>query len=103
MAIQFLLRDWTTASAGDAVSGPGATHTFQASGATSAGAGSATVVIQGSNNNGASWDTIGTITLTLSTSTSSDSFTSDDRYAKVRANVTAISGTDAQLEAAMSY
>jgi hypothetical protein len=52
--------------------------------------------VQGSHN-GTNWDTLGTISLTLATTTSSDSFTSSDSYAKLRGNVTAISGTGAEV------
>ncbi|MFA6046776.1 MAG: hypothetical protein WC718_17475, partial [Phycisphaerales bacterium] len=69
----------------------------------SAGAGAATILVQGTNNNGASWDTIGTITLTLGTTRTSDSFTSSDRYVAVRGNVTAISGTGASVNLTMGY
>lgn len=74
--------------------------TYQANGTTSAGSGAATIKVQGSNND-ANWDDIGTISLTLATTTSSDSFTSDDRYLYVRGNVTAISGTNASVNLVM--
>lgn len=89
--------------AGSSVASVAAVKTFQASGTTSAGAGSATIAVQGSVDNGTSWDTIGTITLTLATTSSSDSFTSDDRYPLVRGNVTAISGTGASVNLVMGY
>lgn len=83
------------------IAGISGTKTYQASGRTTAGAGAATILIQGSNNAGVSWDLIGTIGLTLSASggvnDASDGFTSDDRYLLVRANVSAISGTNAQV------
>jgi hypothetical protein len=89
--------------AGTAVSGRAGVKTFQAWGTTSAGAGAATIQVQGSANEGATWDVIGTITLTLGTTATSDSFTSDDRYTTVRGNVTAISGTGASVNLAMGY
>lgn len=98
-----LLSAATTAAAGTPMVNQNGQKTYQASGTTSAGAGSATIVVQGSNDNGASWDTIGTITLTLGTTRTSDSFTSADRYAAVRGNVTAISGTDASVNLIMGY
>jgi hypothetical protein len=97
-----LLTAATTAAAGSAVPGVSGVKTYQANGTTTAGAGSATIKVQGSNN-GANWDDIGTITLTLSTTTSSDSFASDDRYAELRGNVTAISGTGASVNLVMGY
>ncbi|WP_295541088.1 hypothetical protein [uncultured Pseudacidovorax sp.] len=87
--------------AGTPVAGVPRMKTFQASGTTSAGAGSATVQIQGSNGASGPWDVIGTITLTLSTTIASDSFTSNDRYAYLRSNVTAISGTGASVNVTM--
>lgn len=71
-------------------------RTYQASGTTTAGSGAATILVQGSND-GSNWDTIGTITLTLGTTSTSDSFTSLDRYGKLRGNVSAISGTGASV------
>lgn len=92
----------TTVAAGDTKQGVGDAKTYQASGTTSSGAGSATIAVQCSNN-GTNWDTVGTITLTLSTTTSSDSFASADRCAYVRGNVTAISGTGASVNLHMGY
>lgn len=86
----------TTVAAGGAVPGVGRSKTFQANGTTTAGAGAATIQVQGSNNK-TNWDTLGTISLTLSTTSSSDSFNSLDRYLWLRGNVTAISGTGASV------
>lgn len=88
--------------AGAAVTGPSGSKTFQARGTTTAGTGASTILIQGSNDDGTSWDTVGTITLTLAVTSSSDSFTSASRYGSYRANVTAISGTNATVTASMS-
>lgn len=98
-----LLLDATAVAAGSAFNGIGDTKTYQASGTTSNGAGAATIVVQGSNNEGRTWDTIGTITLTLATTESSDGFTSSDRYQKIRGNVTAISGTGAKVGLIAAY
>jgi hypothetical protein len=99
---QALLTAKTATGAGTQEPGVRGYKTFQADGTTSSGAGAATVVVQGSNN-GTNWDTIGTISLTLATTTSSDSFTSSDRYTLVRGNVTAISGTGASVNLSMGY
>lgn len=72
--------------------------TFQASGTTSAGAGAATIVIQVSNDDD-NWITAGTITLTLGTVATSDGFAFTGNWDKARANLTAISGTDAAVSA----
>jgi hypothetical protein len=98
-----LLSAVTSTGAGSGVQNSATTKTYQARGTTSAGAGSATIAIQGSNDGGTSWDTIGTITLTLATTSSSDSFASDDRYAIVRGNVTALSGTGATVSAFSAF
>lgn len=86
--------------AGGAVDGLNVTKTYFASGLTTAGVGAAAVAVQGSMD-GVSWDTIGTITLTLGTTSISDSFTSHDRYRKLRGNVVSISGTGAKVSLAM--
>jgi hypothetical protein len=100
---QSLLENATTVAAGTAKNGVSGVKTYQAWGTTTAGAGAATIKIQGSANEGATWDDLGTITLTLGTSATSDGFTSDDRYTVVRGNVTAISGADASVNLAMGY
>jgi hypothetical protein len=53
--------------------------------------------------NQTTWDTIGTISLTLGTTAASDSFTSDDRYQYLRGNVTALTGTGATVNLFMGY
>jgi len=97
-----ILTNATTAAAGAAVRGLDVQKTYEAHGTTSAGAGAATVVVQGSNS-GLSWSTLGTITLVLSTTDSSGSFTSSDRYQWLRANVTSISGTGATVSITAGY
>jgi hypothetical protein len=77
--------------------------TYSAWGLTTAGAGAATIVIQGSNSGGTAWVTIGTISLTLGTTAAEEGFTSSDAYEVIRANVTAISGTGASVSAAQTY
>ena len=86
--------------AGARVEGLNVTKTYYASGATTAGVGAAVIAVQGSMD-GLSWDTIGTITLTLATTAASDSFTSHDRYQYLRGNVTSLSGTNARVSLAM--
>lgn len=74
----------------------GEDRVFQATGITSSGAGAATVVVQVSCND-LDWITLGTISLTLGTSSSSDGFVSSGQWPYVRGNVTAISGTGAAI------
>jgi hypothetical protein len=71
-------------------------RTFQAVGSTSAGAGTADVDIEVSNDN-SNWLVLGTISLVLSTTETSDGFNSDAPWKHVRGNVTAITGTDATV------
>ena len=78
-----------------------AAKTFQANGRVSTSTGAATVVVQVSNNN-SDWITLGTITLTLGTSSTSDGFASLAPWAYVRGNVTAISGTNATVTLTMA-
>lgn len=99
---QTLVKAATATGAGIANAGVRGAKSFQADGTTTAGAGAATIAVQGSNN-GVNWDTIDTISLTLATTTSSNSFWSDDRYAYLRGNVTAISGTGASVNLTMGY
>lgn len=73
-------------------------RTFQAT-VSGTGAVSATVVIEGSND-GTNFLTLGTITLTGTTS-ASDGFASTAPWQYVRARLTAISGTGAAVSAQM--
>lgn len=96
-----LLIQVAATGAGTSVRGIGAqaaSNTYQVTGTTTSGSGSAIVNIEGSND-GVNWDVIGTITLTLSTTSSSGSFSSMDRYSRIRGNVTTLSGTGAQVSA----
>lgn len=77
-------------------------RTFHGKGTTSSGTGAATIVVQVSNTDvNVDYITLGTITLTLSTTSTSDGFTSDAPWAYVRGNVTAISGTGAAVTLTM--
>jgi hypothetical protein len=75
-------------------------HSFQAVGATSASTGAATVLIQVSND-GTNFFTLGTITLTLGTATTSDGFAVANTYEYYRANLSAVSGTNATVSVYM--
>jgi hypothetical protein len=72
-------------------------RTFQAVGRTTAGAGGVDADVEGSND-GINWIDLGTITLVLSTTDSTDGFASDAAWRYVRANVTSISGTGASVD-----
>lgn len=83
--------------------GAGSTHepwgeerVIQAHGTTSAGAGAASINIEGSQT-GSHWKTIGNIALTLGTTSTNDGFATDAAWRYLRANVASISGTDATV------
>lgn len=96
MSLQIILSDATAQAAGSAFSLNGPSFTAQAKGSVSTSTGSATVKIQVSNDN-ANWIDLGTITLTLGTAVTSDGLAAFAKWAWVRANVTAISGTGAKV------
>lgn len=70
--------------------------TYQATGLTSAGAGASAILVQVSDDN-SNWITLGTITLTLGTSATTDGFSSIASWKYVRGNVSSISGTGATV------
>ena len=96
-----LLTDVTTTGAGAAFRSP-SERSFQAHGLTTAGAGAATVKVQVSNDN-SNWIDLGTISLTLSTTRSTDGFACIAAWAFVRGNVTALSGTGAKVSLIMGF
>lgn len=78
---------------------------FYANGTTTAGAGAATIIIEGSGVNSTvtgNWVTLGTITLTLGTVSTSDGFPSSANWKYVRARVSAISGTNGTVSVYMA-
>ena len=75
--------------------------TFQAVGTTTAGAGAATIVIEVTNNNTWPWITLGTITLVLGTTATSDGLAMLAGWKYVRARLSAISGTGAKVSVAV--
>jgi hypothetical protein len=73
-------------------------HSYQATGAVTASTGAATINIEVSNTAATNeWIVLGTITLTLGTTTTTDGFSSIAAWKYCRANVTAISGTNAAV------
>lgn len=76
--------------------------TFQAYGATTASTGAATVVIEGSNvDDPNTFVSLGTLTLTLGTTTSAAGLATTAPWKYVRANVSSISGTGATVYVTM--
>jgi hypothetical protein len=100
-----LLDAVTTTGAGSARAARGGRPgraTFQAKGTTTNGAGASAVKVQGSNDN-SNWIDVGTITLTLATTESSDGFASDAAWVYWRGNVSSISGTGAAVTLIMGH
>ena len=95
-----LLTNRKTTGAGDTHRPYPSLKSFQAVGKTTAGSGSCVVNIQVSND-GVNWLSAGTITLTLSTTNSTDGFITYMSWPFVRANVTSISGTNAAVTVSM--
>ena len=91
-----LLSVKTDTGAGDVIEPIASKRTFQLTGFTSAGAGTADVDVEVSND-GINFKSIDTLSLTLGTTVTSDLFTSDAPWKHVRGNVTTISGTDAEV------
>ncbi len=100
--VSTLLSAVIATGAGASVEPHASKRVFQAKGDTSAGAGAATITVEGSNDN-TSWVTLGTIALTLGTTETNDGFASDAPWKYVRGNVTAISGTNAKVSLYASY
>lgn len=71
--------------------------TFQAVGRTTAGAGTATVLIRGSVD-GTNYDLIGTMTLAFTTAEGSDSIAIDAAWPHIQTEVTAIAGTNSTVD-----
>ncbi len=76
----------------------GGRMTFQGYGTTTAGSGAAVITVQGTDDQTrANWVTLGTITLTLGTTSTTDGFMSDQAWLLVCGYVTSISGTGASV------
>jgi hypothetical protein len=73
----------------------------EATGVTTSGSGATSITIEVSNNN-STWQTAGTIGLTLGTTQTSDGFVMDAPWLYVRANVASISGTGASVSVIIS-
>lgn len=100
MASTSLLSAATATGAGASFSPRATPQTYQATGATGSGSGAATIKIQVSDvptPTANDWLDLGTITLTLGVTSTTDGFTSSTSWRHVRANVTAISGTSASV------
>lgn len=97
VSITTLISNKLTTGAGASFAPRAAKRTFQAVGSTSAGSGAAAVRVDASNDGGTTWIPVGTISLTLGTSATTDGFASDAPWALIRGYVVSISGTDASV------
>lgn len=97
-----LLNAATATGAGTTIGRAPAEKTFHLIGSTTNGAGAATVYVQGSND-GTNYITLATLTLTLSTTVSSDGCVITAPWVYLRGNVNAISGTGASVSLFMGY
>lgn len=97
-----LLADVLVTGAGTSMQAWMENRTFQGKGSTTSGAGAATIIVEGSNDD-VNWITLGTITLTLGTAETSDGFASDARWSYLRGRVSAISGTGAKVSLFMGF
>lgn len=91
-----LLDSATTTATGTPIRMPAGTASYEIEGATTAGAGTATVVIEVTNG-GEAWLTLDTLSLTLSTTPSAAGGAVVAPWAYIRARVTAITGTGATV------
>ena len=71
--------------------------TIQSFGSTTSGTGAVVVSIEATNNTDGSYVVLGTISLTLSTSVSTDGFVVNAPWKYIRANITSISGTGSSV------
>ena len=95
--VQSLLADVTATGAGAAFEVPFGRRSFQLIGSTTAGAGTAVVKVEASND-GNNWFTIGTISLgSLAVGVTTDGFASDAPWKNIRGNVTTLTGTGAKV------
>lgn len=88
----------------DPIQIPGPKRTFQVFGSTSAGTGASVVKIEASLDPDLdNWVTIGTVTLTLGTTPTTDGFAMDAPWQWFRVEVVSISGTNAEVSALAGY
>lgn len=103
-ASRTILSAATGTGAGSAFKPNSIHNTFIAYGSTTAGAGSATILIKCGNSPGAltQYATLATITLTLGTTVTADGAVKASAYEQCLAHVTAISGTGASVTVVMA-
>jgi hypothetical protein len=90
-----------TSTGAQAATSFGKSNTVQVWGTTTSGSGSATIVIEATNDGTAPWVTLATITLTLGTTATGDGLVIDADWETIRGNVTSLSGTGASVSAAL--
>lgn len=96
-----LLDQVTTTATGNSVEPYHTNRTYEAFGSTSAGTGSASIVIEARNSESAAWKTLVTISLSLTTAGVSDGAQSSAAWRYIRARVTTLTGTGATVSATL--
>lgn len=94
--VRTLLDDVTTTATGDSQEVFGSKKSFQLVGATATGAGTASILVQLSNDD-TNWITVDTLALTLGATSTSDSHSMDAPWKYVRGVVNSITGTGATI------
>jgi|GEM_PF-4998767 len=100
MANAHVLLTATTTGAGPATMSGAPNTVFQCAGTTTSGSGAASVRVEVSTDK-SNWVTLGTISLTLGTTSTSDGFASSAVWPFVRGYVDSISGTAASITLTM--
>ena len=94
-----ILTDVTTTVASEAISIGSNNKAFQVKGSTSAGAGTAEIGVEVTNDPSWPWLTLAVISLSLSPTVTSDGFVMSAGWPWVRVRVISISGADAKISA----
>ncbi len=92
-----ILENATATGAGGWVFKDAPLSSVQAFGSTTSGSGATVVSIEATNNTNGSYIVIGTISLTLGTTVTTDGFIIQAPWKYIRGNVTSISGTGASV------
>lgn len=93
----------TTTASGEAVELGDSKRTIHVTGTTSSGTGSATIVVEVSNDTTWPWLTADTLTLTLGTTATASGTLVDADWKYIRLRVSAISGTGASVSGKIGY
>ena len=95
------LTDATTTATGSTLTVGSDNKTVQITGTTTAGAGAVSVAVEVTNDTTWPWIPIGTLSLTLGTTATTDGLAIHAGWKNIRARVTSISGTGAKVSASV--